>query len=51
VSLLCLCIYRQRRAVKMGRDMAGAATVLPPHDCLRRHVSFVSPTSERPRVS
>jgi len=36
---------------KQGRDMAGAATVLPPHDCLRRHVSSVSPTPGRPRVS
>ena len=36
---------------KQGRDMAGAATVLPPHDRLRRHVSSVSPTPGRPRVS
>jgi hypothetical protein len=48
---ICLCIYRQRREVKIGRDMVGAVTVLPPHDCPRRHVSSVSPTCGRPRVS
>jgi hypothetical protein len=41
------CIYRQ----KQGRDMDGAIIVQPPHDCPRRHVSFVSPTRGRPRVS
>jgi hypothetical protein len=44
----CLpCIYRQ----KTGEREVGAATVLPPHDCPRRHVSSVSPTHGRPRVS
>jgi len=36
---------------KQGRDMVGAATMLPPYNCLRRHVSFVFPTRGRPPVS
>jgi len=44
----CLpCIYRQ----KTWEREVGAAIVLPPHDCPRRHVSSVSPTHGRPRVS
>jgi len=44
----CLpCIYRQ----KTGEREARAATVLLPHYCPRRHVSSVSPTHGRPRVS
>jgi hypothetical protein len=37
-----LCFYRQ----KQRRDVAWAA-----HNCPRRHVSSVSPTRGRPRVS
>jgi len=46
-SLRLPCIYRK----KQGRHMDGAATVQLPHDCLRRHVSSISPTRGRPRVS
>jgi len=40
------CFYSQ----KQGRDMAGVATMLPPHDCRRTRFLLFSPPCGRPRV-